>query len=119
MHVIKKKLVLLFHYILSIQITKAKILDLYWEVLQKFTWTTLLSTHIFVWFTNNENNTLLSIYRKLGFHPAHSSCHSFEHTFPSTIIYAINDIDSLEYFLERNKIKHGKKIKNKQRTEYP
>ena len=29
------------------------------EVLQKFTWTILLSTGIFVWFTNNENSELL------------------------------------------------------------
>ena len=79
------------------------------DVLQKFTWTILLSTRIFVWFTDNENSELLSFYRKLRFHPAHSSCYSFEHTFSSTIINAINDLDSSEYLLERNKI-HMKQI---------
>ena len=85
------------------------------EVLQKFMWTILLSTRIFVWFTDNENSELLSFYRKLRFHPAHSSCYSFEHTFPSTIINAINDIDSLEY----NKIEYDKNIKYRQNTKYP
>ena len=45
------------------------------EVLQKFKWTILLSTRIFVWFTNIENRELLSFYRKLEFHPAHSIHH--------------------------------------------
>ena len=53
-----------------------------------------------MWFTNNENSELLSFYCKLGFHPAYSSCNSFEHSFPSAIINAINDIDSSEYILE-------------------
>ena len=65
------------------------------EVLQKLTWTILLSTCIFVWFTNNENSEVLSFYRKLMFHPAHSSCYLFEHAFPSTIINVIDDLDSL------------------------
>ena len=89
------------------------------EVLQKFTWTILLSTRIFVWFTNNENSELLSFYRKLKFHSAHSSCYSFVHTFPSTIINAINDIDSSEYLLERSKIEYETNIKFSHNTKYP
>ena len=89
------------------------------EVLQKFMWTILLSIHIFVWFTNNENSELLSFYRKLKFHTAHSSCYSFEHTFPSTFINAINDLDSTEYPLERNKIEYETNIKYKSNTKYP
>ena len=58
-------------------------------------------------------------YQKLKFHPAHSSCYSFEHTFPSTIINAINDLDSSEYLLERNKIQYETNIKYKPKIEYP
>ena len=54
----------------------------------------------------------------MGFKPAHSSCYSFERRFPSTIINAINDINSLEYLLEWNKIKYPEKIEYKQKTEY-
>ena len=71
-----------------------------------------------MWFTDNENSDLLSFYRKLRFHPAHSSCYSFEHTFPSTIINAINDLNSLEYLLERNKIEYVQDIKYDPKTEY-
>ena len=71
-----------------------------------------------MWFTDNENSDLLSFYRKLRFHPAHSSCYSFEHTFPSTIINAINDLDSLEYLLERNKIEYEENIEYDPKTEY-
>ena len=56
---------------------------------------------------------------QLEFHPTHSPCYSFEHTFPSTIINAINDVDSLECFLEQNKTEYPEKIEYKQRTEYP
>ena len=62
-------------------------------------------------FTNNESSELLLFYQKLKFHQAHSSCYSFEHTFPSSFINAINDIDSLEYLLEQNKIKYEQKNK--------
>ena len=72
-----------------------------------------------MWFTNNEDNQLLSFYCKLGFHPVHSSCYSFEHTFPSSIINEINNIDSLEYLLEQNKIKYPEKIEYKQKIEDP
>ena len=38
---------------------------------------------------------------------------------PSTIINTIKDIDSSEYLLERNKIKHEEQTKYKQRIQYP
>ena len=79
------------------------------DMLQKFTWTFLHSTLIFACVINNKDCEPLSFYRKLRFHPANSSCYSFEDTFPSTIINAINNIDSLEYLLERNKIKYSEK----------
>ena len=44
------------------------------DMLQKFTWTILLSTRIFVWCTDNENSELLTFYCKLGFHLLHSLC---------------------------------------------
>ena len=88
-------------------------------MLQIFTLTILHSTRIFVWFKNNKGSELLSFYCKLGFHPAHSTCYSFEHTFSPTIITAINNIESLEYLLERNKIKYPENIEYKPKILYP
>ena len=117
MHVIQF-LPFLFHCFLLIQTINVKnIGSTLLDVLQKFTrtimWTNLHSTYIFVWFTNNENSELLSFYRKLRFHSAHSSCYLFEHTYPSTIINAINNIDSSEYLLQisrKNRIQANKTL---------
>ena len=62
--------------------------------LKKFTSTILFATGNFIWFTDNENSEKLSFYHKLRFHPAYSTCYSFEHIWLSTIINAINNIDS-------------------------
>ena len=79
----------------------------------KITWTILLSTRIFVCFTDNEKSKLLWFYQKLKFHPGHSSYYLFEHTYPSTIINAINNIDSSEYLLQisrKNRIQANKTL---------
>ena len=73
----------------------------------------VLSLHCFLLIQTTKAKTLDFHYWKCG---AHSSCYSFEHKFPSTIINAINDIDSSEYLLERDKIEFEAKIKYKQNT---
>ena len=53
-----------------------------------------------VWFTYDVNNTLLSFYQKLGFHPAITSNFAIEHSLPLSLIKEINTIGNDEYLIE-------------------
>ena len=89
------------------------------SILQKFTYNVLFTTGIFVWFTDNGNSKLLYFCRKLRFHPAYSTSYPFEHTILSTIINAINNVDSSKFLLQQIKFNFNKEIIHiKHNTQY-
>ena len=68
--------------------------------IQKYTTLVLKNRRCLVWFTYDENNTLLAFYRKLGFHPAISINLPIEHCLPLSLITEINTIGTHEYLIE-------------------
>ena len=68
--------------------------------IQKYTVLVLKNQRCLVWFTYDKTNTLLSFYRKLGFHPAISINLPIEHCLPLSLTSEINTIDTHEYLIE-------------------
>ena len=92
--------------------------------MQKCTMSILRTRRCLVWFTYDNNNDLLSFYRKLGFHPAITSNFAIEHSLPLSLLQEINAIGVHEYLIEcvedinTNKKEHAIHLskKAKQRT---
>ena len=90
--------------------------------IQKFTMYILRTRRCLVWYTYDAKNTLLSFYRKLGFHPAITSNFAIEHSLPLSLIQEINSIGNDEYLIEcledicTKKVEHSIPHNAKQRT---
>ena len=103
MHVIHL-IALLYHYFLSNQnIKKINITYALLGLLQKFTITILFATGIFLWFTENENREKKPL-SQIKISSSLFYMLFIEHKFSSTIIYAINNVDSSKFFLIQNKL---------------